>query len=295
MATVSNPSDLTALDDIIDSEFISRNVRLAVRTPMTFQGVVKMIDFTNVSSRVYAVPKSAELAAASALTETDEVDSAALTITEATVATALVEQSTFLSDQADGATIWDAANLSITEVANAVRRKADDDVHALSNSMGNSIGSNAQAMDMANWNVLLTTFRAQTKFSNGPIAAVMAPAAIRDLRGDVLENAAGVYGTSFGTEALDALGGTNQGARGMLDGVILWETDSIPAADTSGKGNYMCVTGDAEGALCMVVNSPTRVIGWREEKRFGVWYIGSLDFGVGIGDDDRCLQFITQA
>lgn len=293
MATVSNPSDLTALDDIIDSEFISRNVRLAVRTPMTFEGVVKLVDFSSVSSRTYAVPKSAELAAASALTETDEVDSAALSISEATVATALVEQSTFLSDQARGATIWDSAGLAIQEVANAVRRKIDDDTHTLSNSMGNSIGGNAQVMDFANWSTVLSTFRAQTKFSNGPVAAVLHPDAIGQLHSDLLANAAGIYASAFGPEAMALLASTNQGARGVLNGVILWETDSIPLADTTGHGNYMVVTGDAEGALCLVVNRGTMVEPWREPKRQGIWYIGTADFGVGIGDDDRALQFIT--
>ncbi len=294
MATVSNASNLSALDDIVDSEFISRNVRLAVRTPMTFEGVVKLVDFSTVSSRTYAVPKSAELAAASALTETDEVDSAALTITEATVSTALVEQSTFLSDQARGASIWDSAGLAIQEVANAVRRKIDDDVHALATSMTNTIGSNAQAMDFANWSTVLSTFRAQTKFSNGSVAAVMHPDAIRDLHADLLANAGGIYGSAFGPQAQALLAGTNQGARGVLDGVILWETDSIPLSDTTGHGNYMCVTGDAEGALCLVVNRGTLVEPWREPKRQGIWYIGTADFGVGIGDQDRCLEFITQ-
>ena len=294
MAVVSNPTDLTALDDIIDSEFISRNVRLAVRTPMTFAGVVKLIDFTQVSSRDYAVPKSSELTAAATLTETDEVDSEAISLSEATIATALVQRSTFLSDQARGASIWDAAAISITEVVNAVRRTLDNDTHALSNSMSNSIGNNAQAMDFQNWSAVVAAFRAQAKFSNGPVAAVMHPAAIRDLHSDLLANSAGVYGSAFGPEARAVLEGVNQGARGLLEDVILWESDAVPAADTTGVGNYMTVTGPAEGALCLVANREVGVELWREPKRQGTWYIGTADFGVGIADQDRCLQFITQ-
>jgi len=180
----------------------------------------------------------------------------------------------------------------VRNVVDAVRQKIENDTIGLSSSMSNTIGSNAQTFDLDFWNTSLTTFRAQAK-SPASAAAVLHPDAVRDLHGDLVTSNAALFGSAFGPPAADATGGVRQGARAVLDGLPLFETDAVPVADTTGWGNFIVELGNNPG-LMMVVKAPVMVRIDEPADAYGAWIAASADYGVAIVDQSRALQCVSR-
>jgi hypothetical protein len=289
---IANFTGTTALTNYIDSEWIARQLRLAVETPFVGESVVGYVDLSPMSTRTYAHPLLSRMTAAAAYAEGDEFSSTTMATVEQTIAVGMVSKSTFLTPQARGATVLDSAAAAVRNVVDAVRQKIENDIIGLSSSMSNTIGTNAQTFDLDYWNTCLTTFRAQAKSPN-MAAAVLHPDAVRDLHGDLVTANAALFGSSFGPPAADATGGVRQGARAVLDGLPIYETDAVPVADTTGWGNFIVETGANPGlmlvvkqALSLKIDSPANAL--------GEWVNCHSDYGTGIVDSNRCLQCVSR-
>jgi hypothetical protein len=197
-----------------------------------------------------------------------------------------------LTPQAQGATVLDSAAAAVRNVVDAVRQKVENDTIGLSASMSNTIGTNAQTFDLDYWNTSLTTFRAQAK-SPQMAAAVLHPDAVRDLHGDLVTANAALFGSSFGPPAADATGGVRQGARAVLDGLPIFETDAVPVADTSGWGNFILEMGN-NPAIMMVIKEAISLKVDSPADALGDWIAAYADYGVGIVDQNRCLQCVSR-
>jgi len=289
---ISNFSGTTALTNYIDSEWIARQLRVAVETPFVSELIVGMTDLSPYSTRTYAHPILSRMSAAGAYNEGDEFSSTAMATTETTIDVDMVYKATFLTPQASGATVLDAAAAAVRNVVDAVRQKIENDTIGLSSSMSNTVGSNAQAFDLDFWNTSLTTFRAQAK-SPAAAVAVLHPDAVRDLHGDLVTSNAALFGSAFGPPAADATGGVRQGARAVLDGLPIMETDAVPVADTTGWGNFIVELGNNPG-LMMVVKMPVMVRIDEPADAYGSWISASADYGVAVVSQDRALQCISR-
>lgn len=289
---ITNFTGTTALTNYIDSEWIARQLRVAVETPFVHEFCVGMQDLSPYSTRTYAHPILSRMTAATAYNEGDEFSSTAMATTETTIDVDMVYKATFLTPQASGATVMDAAAAAVRNVVDAVRQKVENDVIGLSSSMSNTVGSNAQTFDLDFWNTSLTTFRAQAKSPQAAVA-VLHPDAVRDLHGDLVTSNAALFGSAFGPPAADATGGVRQGARAVLDGLPLYETDAIPAADTTGHGNFITEVGNNPG-LMLVVKMPIMVRIDEPADAYGAWIAATSDYGTAITDQNRALQCISR-
>jgi len=289
---ISNFTGTTALTNYIDSEWIARQLRVAVETPFVSEMIVGMTDLSPMSTRTYAHPILSRMSAAGAYNEGDDFFFNDTATTETTIDVDMVYKATFLTPQASGATVLDSAAAAVRNVVDAVRQKIENDTIGLSSSMSNTIGSNAQTFDLDFWNTSLTTFRAQAK-SPASAAAVLHPDAVRDLHGDLVTSNAALFGSAFGPPAADATGGVRQGARAVLDGLPLFETDAVPVADTTGWGNFIVELGNNPG-LMMVVKAPVMVRIDEPADAYGAWIAASADYGVAIVDQSRALQCVSR-
>lgn len=289
---IANFTGTTALTNYIDSEWIARQLRVAVETPFVSEQIVGMVDLSPMSTRTYAHPILSRMTAAASYGEGDEFSSTTMATVEQTIAVGMVIKSTFLTPQARGATVLDSAAAAVRNVVDAVRQKVENDTIGLSSSMSNTIGTNAQTFDLDYWNTSLTTFRAQAK-SPQMAAAVLHPDAVRDLHGDLVTANAALFGSSFGPPAADATGGVRQGARAVLDGLPIFETDAVPVADTSGWGNFILEMGN-NPAIMMVIKEAISLKVDSPADALGDWIAAYADYGVGIVDQNRCLQCVSR-
>jgi len=294
MAAISGMT-LAQWDDLIDSEYIGRRAALAVSTPITYQLLANLIDLSGQPTRTYAHVLRSHGTAASAVTETDEATTANVTSTETTVAATRVVKATFVSAQTAGASVYPAAAAAIDFVVNACKLYIDDAFHALSSSMANSIGDNATTMDLDNWVTMLATYAGQARNAPGK-AFVCAVDGIRDLQQEILTSAAAILGSDAAASSLfqGASSASMQGVQFMIGQIPVVVSDEIPAADTTGWGNYLTTIGQENGALGLVVKQGVQVEMTPWPLRQGVYFIGCADVGVGILDDNRCLQVISK-
>ena len=294
MAAISGMT-LAQWDDLIDSEYIGRRAALAVSTPITYQLIANPIDISMQPTRTYAHVLRSHGTAATGVTETDAATSASVTSTEATVATTMVTKLTFVSYQAQGASVVDTAAAAIDFVVNACKLYIDDAFHGLSSSAANTIGSNATTMDLDNWVTMLTTYAGQAKNASGR-AFVCSVDGSRDIQTEVLTSGAAILGSAAAAEKL--FGAANTSMQGMASYMIgdvpVVITDEIPAADTTGWGNYFTTIGAENGALGLVVKRGIWVEMFTDITRGGIYFAGRADVGVGILDDNRCLQVVSK-
>ncbi len=95
MAVVSGLTGLAVIDDIVNEKWISQEVHTATQTPVLYQNIVGGAGTKSLigkATRTYAHPIWARLAAAAAVTESDEVGATALSSTEVTITPALTRR-----------------------------------------------------------------------------------------------------------------------------------------------------------------------------------------------------------
>lgn len=296
MAVISNATTATSATHHINSELISRAIARAVSEPYVWRLCTFAVDLTGANTATYAHPIFARLSAAAAHTETDEVSSAEITRTQATISTAEYAKATFLGDRAQRLSIANEMMVAAERLADACMRKMDFDVLTLASSMTNTQGDNSTNNTVVNFNSVISNFRVQIGSSSARPVMVMSAPAIRDLHEDAATNAAAIYGSLVGVQLHEATAGVNQGVRRQFGGVEFVETSAVVAGDTSGKANFITlVGGQAESALITPIGKDISPEVGRVAERIGSWLVYSFEFGAGIVDQNRCRKFITRA
>lgn len=296
MAAVSNATTATQATHHINAEIIEALVAYAVQRPYVWQELVYTPDLRAANTAVDSHPIVAQLSAAGAHTETDEVASATPTRTNSTITTAEYAKATFLGDRARRLSILDEDAVAVNRLIDACQLEMDTAVLTLASSMSNSIGDNATVHNVVNFNTAISTFRTQIGSSTARPVFVHSVSAIRDLHEDAATNAAAIYGSLVGVQLHDATSGVNQGLRRPFGNIDLIETAGVVAGDTSGKANFITlVGGPGETALRMPIGKDVMAEVGRVAERIGQWLVASYEKGAGIFDNSRCLRVITRA
>lgn len=296
MAAISNATTATSAVHHINSELISRVMAKAVQRPYVWRDVTFAVDLRGSNTATYAHPIFAQLTAAAAHTETDEVSSAEITRTQATISTALYAKATFISDRAQRLSIADEAMVAADRLADACMLQMDTAVLTLAASMSNTQGDNATNNTVVNFNSVISNFRVQIGSSSARPVMVMSAPAIRDLHEDAATNAAAIYGSLVGVQLHEATGGVNQGTRRSFGNIDLVESAGVVAGDTTGKSNFITLVGNqGDSALITPIGKDLTPEIERVGSRVGSWLVYSYEFGAGIVDQNRCRVFITRA
>jgi hypothetical protein len=296
MAAISDATTATSAVHHINSELILAVAAKAVQRPYVWRACTHAISLIGANTANYAHPIFAQLSAAAAHTETDEVASAEITRVQATISTAEYAKATFLGDRAQRLSIADEQMMAADRLADACMLKMETDVLTLAASMTNTQGDNATVNNVANFNSVLANFRVQIGASTARPVMVMSSAAIRDLHEDASSNAAAIYGSLIGERLHAATGGVNQGARPGFGSIDIQETAGVVAGDTTGKANFITlVGGQADSALIVPIGKGLTPEVERVASRIGAWLVFSFEFGAGIVDQNRCRRFITRA
>lgn len=306
MAQLTGRTDLTAIDDYVLAELISAKISAAVQTP--FIGMqICWVDSIDGPSRTKAYPIISNITAASAVSETDEVGYTALASSEITVTATLKASAAAVSDQAQSAGQIDSYATAVDRCLNACQQKVEADVLALFTSISASQGNNAVVNDFENYQSVMAAVRAAMK-APSMVAYVAHPDQMRDLRQDMATNGAGLFGSAYGAQMAAQLGGVQQGAKGVLfePGVMGYETDGVPAGDTTGWTGAVIELGNEPGLVMAYVPriaAEGRIVSdgglfavARDyiHNRFTNQIIASVDYGVAIRDQSRCYKFISR-
>ena len=295
MAVVANATTTTSAASVIYPQFISPIVRRTLgRIPTIYQLGVIRVDLRGRNSDTYRHTLRDQIARATTLAETDEVVSTEITRAHAEVSTDMKAVATFVSDQADVRSLWAEGVSAIEELTRSCARAIDLEFVNTATGFSAPIGDAATAHTVQNLVELFTTWRARVGSTSSKPLLCMHGDAMRDLQQDAVSNAAAWFGTEMGVQLHDATNGLNQGVVTTFGGVDMVVSDDMPVGDTTGWSNMMIARGDQEGVITMPFEHPIEVEMWREPKRKGTWFIGTVNYGVGEVNDLAGQTFITR-
>lgn len=289
-----DPTTRTTINDLFASEYITRLVRSVASEPIIGMNFVKIVDLTGdpaVNSYTYQVPILSEMSGADVVSFPDAAPEDALESSNVQITGSRVALRTMVANDTRIAVV-SAVEAATERVTRAVRRQRHEAVMALATSLTNSQGSNSTENTLGNWDLVMHNLRAQNH-DDGPLAACMDPDGVRDLRADLIANAAALFGATWGDRAANALQDKSPGAGVAWDGVTVYQSGDIPAGDTTGWTNFVCVVGE-QAAIEMPVWQGLTPFVQEDQSRFGMWIGVSIISGVGIVKNDNARAFITR-
>ncbi len=291
-AQATTPTGTVSLTDLFTPYNINRRVRLAASEALIGQSIVQAIDETASNSYTYQSDVLLEMTGAAVVAENDAAPEDAMESDSIQIDGARVALSTFVADATEKA-ILAAAPAAVERVTKAVRRFFHEAILALFTSFTNSQGSNAVNNDLANWDLVTHNFRVQNHSESSDLWVVFAQDAWRDLRADLLANAAALFGTAFGDRAASALQTTTIGAGTPWDGFTAYMSGNTPAGDTTGWTSALGVRG-LDAIIELVVWQSLRAEMQRDATRFGTWIVVSMIAQPGIAEQANGRAFITR-
>jgi len=292
-----NPSGTSVWTNYIDSEMIDRQLSLAVADPFVGEFIVRVINMAADTSRTFTHPLLERIAASTAHADADQYSFTAMSTSQEQIACAVYSSEIMVPFSVTGVPGRNGPSTVVNPLLGAVTNVVDANRQVMENAilgvtLSNTAGDNATTNDFQNWATVKQVFRSQAKNPQG-VAAVLHDDAIRDLELDLGSNAAALFSTDYGARSQEMFGPVAKGYRGMLDGIMIFESGAIPVADTSGWGNVMTEIG-SEAGIGLAVKAPPTPIVKDANDGHGFFVTSVCDFGADVLDQDRCLQFITR-
>lgn len=287
------PTTVTTVNDLFYTQYISRVVRDVAREPLVGQNFVNVVDLTDesaVNSYTYSVDIWADITAATAVVDNDAAAESALSTDQVSIVGSRYARRTFVlynTSRGIASSVTKAAEL----MTRACRMRNHTASLALATSLTNTQGGASTVHDLANHDLVMHNFKVQDH-DDGPIVMGLHDDAVRDLRADLISNAAALYGATWGDRAANALQTTSGGGIAW-DGITVYQSSDMPVGDTTGWTNMVVVTGDL-AAIEMPVWQDLQPFMQHDESRFGVWIGCSIICEQGIVKNANARKFITR-
>ena len=288
----TNPTTVTTVNDLFASQYIGRLVRDVASEAiigMNFCNVVPMPP--DAHSYTYQVDIWNEIDDATAVVDNEAAAESALTTDQVQIAGSRYARRTFVLYNTSRA-IVSVVEKAVERVTRACRRRNHEATLALATSLTNTQGTAATVHDLANHDLVMHNFRTQDH-DPGPIVMGLHDDAVRDLRADLVSNAAALYGATWGDRAAAALQNKEPGAGVAWDGITVYQTSDMPVGDTTGWTNMVVVAGEL-AAIEMPVWQELTAFQQPDESRFGVWIGCSIICEQGIVKNANGRKFITR-
>lgn len=289
----TDPTTVTTVNDLFASQYINRLVRDVAAEPIIGMEFCNIVDVGSVAnSYTYQVDIFNELDNATAVVDNDAANEDSLTTDQVQITGARYAIRTFVLDNTSIA-IVDVITKAVERTTRSCRRSRSEAVLDLATSLTNTQGTASIVHDLANHDLVMHNFRSQLH-DDGPIVMGLHPDAVRDLRADLVSNAAALYGATWGDRAAGALQSNGSTSMGVAwDGVMVFQTGDMPVGDTTGWTNMVVVVGP-QACIEMPVWLQLTPFMQRDEGRFGTWIGCSIIAEPGIVKNANGRKFITR-
>lgn len=289
LVQATEPTTTTQVAEVLDDSYISRLLETPAIDPLVGESIVRReVMGADVHSYTYEIVTRNQFTGAAIVTQNDAAPEESFDPTSATISGARRGLRGFVLD-ATRRTVISTANEVIFGLQLAVRDLIHRTILGLFTSISASAGNNATDNTLANWDVQTTAFRAALH-DIGQLWAVLNPDGIRDLRTDLVTNAAALFGATWGDRAANALMNQTPGLGVPFDGFTIYESNDTPAGDTTGWTNAMGVIG----GLDLLIWDPLVIEMQRDASRYGTWLVAGTIVGVGIRNQKNLRAFITR-
>lgn len=293
LPTPTSPTTRTTANDIFNTEYITRSWRTSARRPKVGLEAAKIVSvpLEELNSLTYQVPVVTAISGVTTVTAGSAAPEAAVSTDGVTITLARRGLSVFLHDDVRSK-VMAAGQVAMAELLEAMQQEAHNRILALLTSITTNQGNNATVNDLANWESAAMAHRANL-ITGGPLMAIMNPDAVRDMRQDLIANAAALFGSAWGERAADAVQKPQTGLFTSFDGYAVRETLDTPAGDTTGWTNALVVVGDDAWAE-FVIGQDIEAELERAAQFYGTWMVAGSVTGTGIVKQTQAHRFITQ-
>lgn len=290
----TSPTGIAQIIHLFDTEYISRVVRSVAFEPIIGMNLCEVVDLTgdDVHAYNYQIPIVDEMEGAAVVADNEAAPEDSMTSTAVNITGSRVALRSFVLANTSRA-VARPVELATERVTRAVRRQRHNAVMALAPSLTNSQGNNATENDLENWDLVTHNLRAQNH-DDGMLVAAMNPDAVRDLRANLINSAAALYGATWGDRAANALQDKSPGNGVAWDGTTVYTSGDVPVGDTTGWSNFIVVVGPNVSCIEMPVWQQLTPFVQPDESRFGAWIGVSIISGVGIAKQANGRRFITR-
>lgn len=295
MAATTNATTTTSIVEIVESEYITREILDANRDPTVAEMVAWTVNAQGLNSATYTFPKwtaaAVPLSESSGKTQTDEFAATQQLLTEVQVSAAVVGIRKALSMEAMDDSIVDLIAANVRENAMEMRDQIDEDFLSNITSATNTASFTGVDLTIARFGSALATFKAQNP-AGSRLAFVGSETQIADLKADIRTTSGAIFGGEFGNQVSGMLDTRARGFLGMYEGVEMYTAHgNVPA--TSGDDNGALMVAGQKGALALVVWKPITT-GFEEElKRLQLDVVTYARYGTGITNDSNLLEVVS--
>lgn len=292
------PTGRTQLAAVYNTQYIARRFREVSVAPALGQLLVNPVALEEGETYTYQVPIYGDVSAdlITTVAPNAAAPEAALSTSNAQITGAKRGLRMFVLDESANK-IRRTADVAISRLRRAHQiywhRAILDLFPSITNNGGSVPGTNATTHTLAGWDAITGAFRAQNP-DEGRLWSVMSRSANRDLRADLVSNAASLFGTSFGEQAREALSSNRPGIFTTFDGYEQYESPDVPAGDTTGFTCAVGVGGENSGIEYVEWEAPEVEL-QRDGSRYGTWIITGLTAGVGIVKQSNLYAYIRRA
>lgn len=293
LPTPTSPTTRTTLNDIYNTEYITRSWRTSNRRPKVGLEATKIVvvPLEELNSLTYQVPTVTAISGVTTVTAGSAAPEAAVSTDGVTITLARRGLSVFLHDDVRSK-VMAAGQVAMAELLEAMQQEAHNRVMALLTSISSTQGAATTENDLSNWEAAAMAHRALL-ITGGPLIALMNPDAVRDMRQDLIANAAALFGSAWGERAADAVQKPQTGLFTSFDGYAVRETLDTPAGDTTGWTNALLVAGEDAWAE-FVIGQDIEAELERAAQFYGTWMVAGSVTGVGIVKQAQAHKFITR-
>lgn len=282
------------ITNLVYPEEIRAEVYLAVEVPYIYDMVASVEDLRGRNTDTSVFPIRTRGAVAASLADGDEFTYTAAATTQTTATAARYAHARWVDERANRLSLHDEILVNLRLCVESCRLKMDTDVVGIgASATTDNGGSNATVLNYEELDAALTTFQSQAKESD-MCHVVLHSSQQKDLRQAMLASQAALYSSIFGAQqAGDQIGKVGQGAMvGRLGQAMIHVSDRVPAADTSGKGGFIC----DDRALTIVDTLGFDPQIQQDYIRGRGWVVHcAVDYAVRINDQARILEVISRA
>lgn len=254
MTAISNPTNSTAVEEIINSERILRMLQDVNRDIPVYAELGWLIDASQAESATLALPQWVSAAVAlsegAGKTETDEYAYVAQTTTQSTLSASTVGIRKGISAEASQDTIINLTAGSVQQSIAEMRDQIDEDFLSNITDATNTSDYSGSKLTVSRFGTALAAFLSLK--AKGRICAVLHIDQLNDLKESIRNNTGAVFGGALGNQAVGLLD-ANAFRRGYVDtyeGVDFYVSSNVPQNDADDWEGAIMIGGQM-GAIAL--------------------------------------------
>ena len=208
---MANETTYTTATEVIDSEYINREVQASIREHSIMMPLMKVVDIGPMSTRTVAFPKSNSLTVSTKTNDATALSNVAWNPTDVTTTVAEYGVRAEVTDMAAESAVMDIGATVANEITRAILENFETAATALLAAFSNTVGTSGSNATAANLLEAVKDLRVNAKSASGNAVGVLHPQQIYDIQSEGFVATSNI-GTAHAREDVQRVFGSEPGS-----------------------------------------------------------------------------------